>query len=304
MKRQRRRGALDPSDRAKPFLRSRNVNLASLFVAVLAILGVVAWRAVVETERRAGATTTYPPALVAAAKVFEAATASGGTGYRFDVVQRQVEYPRPSGPLPAVVDPSSPTTILRRADHLFVNSIVSRGRVSPSAFWMEMRFGPDEDQVGTFDLAPSMFGVIVKGGQMWRNDGAGWFPTDVSPGAGMDPGTASKLPDLLRNLKNARDLGTGAGADATLRHFSGAVDIANFPGVVASDGAKFTESPVAVHLWVDEQDRLVRLEARARNLNEPTFELRIDTVVSFTYQAAGIAPDPSPAAPSSPIPQP
>ena len=80
--------------------------------------------------------------------------------------------------------------------------------------------------------------------------------------------------------------------------YRGQVGISVFPGVVASDGAPFTETPIGVDVWLDGSNRLIALEGRARTLNESTLDLKIVTRIFFTYQAAGVAPDASPLAPS------
>jgi hypothetical protein len=241
---------------------------------------------------------TYPSALLAAGQTLQGATAPGGLGYGFDVVQRQVEYPKAGSSLLPLVDPASPQIITGRVDHLFVNSVLARGRVQPEAFWMEMRFGPDETGTPVFEAAPSMFGVIAKGGTLWRNDGLGWYTTAVSPGVGMDPTTASLLPALLAHLTKISDLGSVALRGQPAHRYSGLVDVAYFPGVIASDGAAFTQTPISVDVWLDGSGRLLQLEGQANNLNEPDVDLRIDTVITFTYLPATQVPDPSPGLPS------
>jgi hypothetical protein len=236
-------------------------------------------------------------ALEAAAKALEAATASGGQGYRFDVAQRQVEYPKPGASGLPIVDQANPKAILKRVDHLYVNTVLARGAVAPGSFWMEMRFGPDETTTPNYDVAPTMFGVIARNGGLWRNDGLGWFSTTVSPGVGMDPATAALLPSMLRSVTSLSDLGRGAIDGTPARHYQGVVDVAVFPGVIASDGAPFTESPIGVDLWLDGSDRLIALEGRTRNLNESALDLKIVTRINFSYQPAGLAPDPVPTAP-------
>jgi hypothetical protein len=236
----------------------------------------------------------YPAQLAAAADALAAATGAAGAGYRFDVTQRQVEYPRPGGSMIPIVDPANPKSILRRVDHLYVNTVLARGAAAPGAFWMEMRYGPDETTAPNYDTSPTMFQVIAKNGGLWRNDGMGWYATSVSPGVGMDPATASLLPQLLRSVTNATNEGSDTVDGQAVRRYGGMVDVTSFPGVVASDGASFTESPISVRLWIDEADRLVQLEGRARNLNESTVDLKIVTTIRFSYEAAGAAPEPLP----------
>lgn len=236
----------------------------------------------------------YPASLLAAADALVAATGPGGQGYRFDVTQRQAVYARPGGSLIPIVDPANPNSVLRRVDHEYVNTVLARGSVATGAFWMEMRFGPDEATEPSFDAAPTMFQVIARGGALWRNDGLGWFETKVSPGVGMDPATAALLPQLLRSVTGAVDQGRETIDGVALRRWAGFVDVASFPGVVASDGAAFTEGPIAVRLWLDSANRLVQLEGRTRNLNEQTFDLKVVTTIKLLYQAAGPPPEPLP----------
>jgi hypothetical protein len=265
-------------------LRSSHV-LASIAIAIAAGLGVGAM---------AFGARPYPASLLSAADTLAASTAVGGQGYRFDVLQRQVEYARPGGSLIPMPDPASPNGVARGVDHVYVNSVLARGNVAPNAFWMEMRFGPDETTEANYELAPTMFQVIDRGGALWRNDGAGWYGTAVSPGVGMDPATAALLPQLLRSVANVSEQGQEVVDGQPLRRYVGTVEVANFPGVVAADGAVFTENPIAVRIWLDSNNRLVRLEGSARNLNESTFDLKIVTTIRITYAAAGPPPIPVP----------
>jgi hypothetical protein len=266
--------------------------------AVALIVGTLAASALAATIGRTDSAAGYPSQLGTAAKALESAVAPGGPGYRFDVVQRQVEYPKAGASDLPIVDAESPQVIVGRVDHLYVNSVLARGRVGPGVFWMEMRFGPDETTTPDYDVAPTMFGVIAKNGSLWRNDGLGWYATTVSPGVGMDPTSASLLPTLLRNIANVSDQGADVIAGQSAHRYRGHVDVTVFPGVVASDGAAFTETPIGVDVWLDGSNRLIALEGRARNLNESTLDLKVVTRIFFTYEAAGAAPDASPLAPS------
>jgi len=271
---------------ARPIRRLRRLPpIASILVVLVAA---AAMAAVVVGAR------PYPAQLLAAADTLAATTAAGGQGYRFDVIQRQVQYPRPGGELIPVVDPANPNAILRRVDHVYVNSVLARGSVALGAFWMEMRFGPDEMTAPDFDVAPSMFQVISNAGRLWRNDGAGWFAARVSPGVGMDPATAALLPQLLRSITGATDQGREVVDGRQLRRYAGFVEVASFPGVVAADGAAFTESPIAVRVWVDGAGRVVQIEGRARNLNDAIYDLKVVTTITLAYEAAGPPPQPVP----------
>jgi hypothetical protein len=248
---------------------------------------------------------SYPSTLSSGARNFETAIGPGGAGLRFQVIQRQTEDARPGGPLVPVLDAADPSVVIGATDHLYVNSVLARGAITPGAFWMEMRFGPTtESAVADFDTSPFLWAVIYQPPNLWRNDGVGWYETDVSPGVGMDPVTAVKLPQALRNLKTITDLGLTTLNGISVRHFSASVDVVNLPGVIASDGASFTETPFPIDLWLDSSNRLVQLQARTRNLNEPDFLLKIDTVVTFTWASPGIVPDPLPTMAPGAQPQP
>jgi hypothetical protein len=262
-------------------------------VPLVASVGILAAAALALVASTMGAR-AYPAPLLAAADALAAATSPTGQGYRFDVTQRQVVYARPGGSLIPVADPANPQSVLRRVDHEYVNTVLARGSVANAAFWMEMRFGPDETTAPDYDAAPTMFQVIAKNGGLWRNDGQGWFTATVSPGVGMDPATAALLPQLLRSITGVVDQGRETVDGESLRRYAGVVDVTSFPGVVAADGAAFTENPIAVRVWIDASDRLVRLEGKARNLHEQTFDLKVVTTIGLLYQPAGTAPEPLP----------
>ncbi len=286
--------------------RVRPGRLAAAVVAVFALSAAVGFAAAAQGAAPAPLVTgPYPAGLRAAADALEAATGAGGTGYQFEVEQRQAEDALPGGPEIALYDPSDKAKVTGHTAHFYVNSTVVRGRVAPGALWMEMRVGPGEGVAADFDKAPPMWAVIWRDQTAWRNEGQGWFRADTSPGVGMDPVTAARLPGMLRNLSNVTDIGPATlQGGAKARHYAGLADIADFPGVVASDGAPFTESPVRVDVWVDQLGRVVRIEATARNLNEAEYNLHVDTVITFSYTAAGPVPDPAPLAPADMLPNP
>ena len=264
-----------------------------IVVVTTGVLAVVAALAALTTPANA-----RPTQIEAAATALEAAVAPGGAGYRFEVSQRQVVYPVAGASDIPVIDRGSPGVVARRVDHQYVNTVLARGQVAPGQFAMEMRFGPDETTTPDYDVAPTMFRVVTKNGVVWRNDGLGWYQTSVSPGVGMDPTTASLLPSLLRSVTDATDLGGDVIGGVPVHGYRTRVDVAVFPGVVASDGASFTESPIGVDLWFDGLQRLVAIEGRARNTNEAGVDLRIVTRIGILYVAAGPAPEPSPLVPS------
>lgn len=242
----------------------------------------------------------YPRPLIAAADALVAATAPDASGYTFEVVQRQVMRARPGGPRVPVPDPADQTRTLRLADAWYVGGVTSRGAVTPNGFWMEMRAGPGESQPPAFDTAAPLRAVIERDGHLWRTNGAGWFETDASPGQGMDPLTAARLPLLLRRLGGVHDLGSETIEGVTLHRYAGIVDTLNDPGIAASDGFTFTSPEVPVELWLDAANHLVRLRGTALNLNMVEFDLVIDTMVTFDYAAPGAPPEPVPTLVPSP----
>ncbi len=244
----------------------------------------------------------YPAALVEAAGALEAATAPGGVGYTFEAVQRQVVRRKADGPGVPVTDPADPQLVVGHVEALYVSGTTSRGARTPAAFWMAMRAGPGENAAPDFDRGSLLAAVLERDGRLWRTDGPGWFETDVSPGQGMDPLTAARLPYLLRRLGSPTDIGLETIGGQALHHYAGVAAAADYPGVVASDGLVFTSSPVAVELWLDAANRLVTLRGQALNLNETGFELVVASSVTFGYGAPGAPPDPVPTLAPPPVP--
>jgi hypothetical protein len=270
--------------------------LRQLIVAGLTGVVLVAVLAVVIQVR--GAALAAPPAAVgaldlAAAKL-EASLGSGGTGISFRVVQRNTVFARPDGPKISVVEDADPHKVVATVDEYAVNSMVSVGGVSPAGFWMEIRQGPEPGATPDFEKSPLFWRVSERDGSLWRDDGAGWYPVDVSPGMGMDPITARLLPALVRGLSDLRDLGQVELDGRSLHAFKGRATPELYPGVVASDGKDFTSETFEISVWLDEDDRLVRLQAAPKNLNQKVFDLIADTVVELSYDQPLPPPAPQP----------
>src|SRR5204863_290981 len=132
------------------------------------------------------------------------------------------------------------------------------------------------------------------------NDAAGWYATDNPPGVGLDPRTAALLPALLRKATGVADAGTTPVNGATLPAVTGSAKVADIPGVIASDGAGFTELVAPLEFAFDDQGRLAQVHVLARNTNLDVYDLLIDTTITFAYPTtAAPLPDPSPARPAS-----
>ena len=240
--------------------------------------------------------------LQGAADTIDVALSKGGSGLTFEAVQRNTLHMKAGGPQIAVRTQDDPTKVVAMVDDFYVNAMVSRGAVTPDSFWMFMRRGPAEGQPADFDRSEPIFSVIQREGVMWRNDGRGWYATDASPGMGMDPVTARQLPQLLRSLPSAEVLPPTLFDGRLLVGIRGTAKPNDYPGVIASDGRDFTDSAIDVTFWLDDDGRLCRLEAHARNLNQTTWDLISEVVVTFAYGGTGDPPDPSPALATEPGP--
>lgn len=233
--------------------------------------------------------------LAATAAGLEQATAPGGPGYRFTVLQTATLHQRTSGdPIP-VADPADPHKVVGTASEAYVTSMISAGVVAPDGFWMEMRLGPTPGKPPDFAASPVVFTVIEGPDGTARNDGQGFYDTDQSPGMGMDPVTAKAFPRLLAGQTKLADLGAAEVDGATLHGFAGTAAREDFPGVVAADGLAFTEATFPIEVWFDADGRLVRVVARARNLNQDVWDLVLETVVSLDFTPAGTRPASQPA---------
>jgi hypothetical protein len=284
----------------------------ALVVAVLGTAGLAVAPLLGPATLRPSVVAGGPPvaaeALTAAAAELATATAPGGTGYRFTVVQTATLRQRGGGePIP-VVDPADPRTVTGTAPEAYVTAMVSAGAVSPDGFWMEMRRGPKPGERPDFAKSPVVFTVVDDGRTVRRNDGQGFYE-GPSPGMGFDPATAAALPGLLERLaaQELTDLGTAELDGTTLHGVAGTAAREDYPGAVAADGLAFTETTFPVEAWFDAEGRLVRLVARARNLNQDTWDLVLETALAFEAGPAGARPAALPAfdaaaAPAAPDP--
>ena len=252
-----------------------------------------------------GAPSADPTTLkTAAADLLAATTAKGGTGYRFEIVQRATQHARPGGPALLVADPAAPDSPPNEVDESYVIGLVETGYVTPAGFYMEMRAGPASAEAPVDLVAGElMFRALVRGGVTYRDDGEGWYATDSPPGIGLDPVTAAALPGLLRNARNPKeaDLAVAKGelgrsrADAA-RGITADGAVADIPGVIAVDGASFTQITAPLDFTFDAAGRLVGLVVTARNANATVHDLAVVTKITLRYDDVPTAlPKPEPA---------
>jgi hypothetical protein len=240
---------------------------------------------------------TPAEALDVAATTLERATGSKGAGFTFQVVSRSTLYAKADGPRIEIPDPADPTKVGSLADEYYIGASIAAGMATPDGFWLQMRAGPDKDAAPDFDKAQLTLAALVRGKEMWRNDGDGWYGSDGVPGIGLDPVTVAKLPSLLRNATDP------AATDAQLQDgklvatVTATGKIADAPGLMAVDAESFTVLVAPIDFEIDDQGRLIELHARMRNTRVDTFDLIVDTVITFGYDAPGPLPDPVPTAP-------
>jgi hypothetical protein len=166
-----------------------------------------------------------------------------------------------------------------------------------------MRTGPAPGQTPDFLHAELQFSALAKGSNTWRNDSDGWYETEVPPGIGLDPRTASLLPGLLRGASSPVDAGSGLKDGVPVRRVKAGGKVAEIPGIVAADGESFTKLLEPIDYAFDATGRLVELRVVAQNLNMTDYDLVVETTITLRYDTPpGPLPDPVPAyvAPSNP----
>jgi hypothetical protein len=258
------------------------------FVLLLAVVaGIVAVRTAGSPSAAAGSDALRS----AGADGLDAALGRGGTGIGFEVIQTSTLYAKTDGPPIELRSPDDAKTVTAIVDQYQVGTVLSRGGATADAFWMEVLIARDKPDFSSAELFAR---VLERDGKLWRDDGVGWYITDESPGVGMDPATAHALAGALRSLKQAGPLEAAAFDGRTLNGVRGVTTPDAYPGVIAADGAAFTDKSIAMDCWFDGQGRLVRLEARARNLNQEIYDLIVSTVVTISYGNEGGPPDPTP----------
>jgi hypothetical protein len=243
----------------------------------------------------AGANLTPAARLGSASTVLGTALAKGGAGVSFFALQRTVEYARTGGPLIPVVDPVDPRKIIGQTDHLFINAMMSKGEVTPDGFFMAMRLGSETtSSAADFDAAQPIFSVLSRDGVTWRNDGAGWYQSTDLPGMGIDLATIRLLPRALGRVGSLTSAGSESLQGGLASAFTGTVAVSDYPGAVAADGAAFTDPAIATKVWVDGNNRPVQLWIRARNTNQPDYDLISETTVTLDFSPVAALPSPDP----------
>ncbi|MCI0345959.1 MAG: hypothetical protein L0221_11035 [Chloroflexi bacterium] len=185
-------------------------------------------------------------------------------------------------------------------------SAISRGYARGTVFVQDIRHATDLRKPYVFDLATPDFRTVVKDDVVWRDEGDGSFTTERAriPGLGVDPFTLTRWPDLLRRLDDVKDHGVEDADGQQLHHYSGTADAADWPGIVAADGLAFTATPIAVDVWLDGNDRLVRLAGLTQNLAETDVTLLITTTVTLSTDVPAVMAQPLPLLVGSPEPKP
>jgi hypothetical protein len=281
--------------------------------ALLPLLGIVVLINVQLSAREAvgsalGISSKPPLSLAARApsdRLSEAATAfanaATGAGMTFQVDERSVLYAKPGGPLIEVPDPKDRYRYLGFADRLYIGGIIADGTISADGFYIAMRQGPATED-GTPDFKGQLeMASLTSLGQTWRNDAAGWYETKEPPGIGLDTATVALLPRLLSQATGATDAGTKTVDDSLASVIRADGKIANAPGLLAIDGASFSELREPIAFALDEQGRLVELTSVIRNTNSDIFDLIVTTTITFRYGSTPALPLPVPLAPP-PVP--
>jgi hypothetical protein len=249
-----------------------------------------------------GGSVTPVARLASAAQVMTSAMGAGGAGFNFFAIQRNTEYAKPLGPKIAVMDPADQRTVIGETDQLFVNAMMSRGFVTSDGYFMEMHLAKADSTATDFATAPKIFAVLQQAGKLWRDDGQGWYPTDESPGMGIDPTSLRLLPAGLTKVNALKTVGTTPLDGIPTTEFSATASIDDYPGAVAADGKTFTEATFPVLVWLDGQNRVVQLVITARNLNQTEYDLVSETTITFDYGPAAALPAPAPTMAPEPLP--
>jgi hypothetical protein len=241
---------------------------------------------------------------LAAADLLEQATATGGAGYRFEIVQRSTIQARPDGPKLPAANPDDPqASPLGEVDAQYLMGLTESGFVTPAGFSMEMRAGPGEAAAPADPRTGELqFRALVRDGKTYRDDGLGWYATDAPPGIGLDPASAALLPRLLRNASDARDVELdavegelGRVDPRALRALTAAAVVADLPGIIAADAASFTKLIGPIALTFDSDGRVIGIVVTAHNTRMETFDLVVVTEIAIHYDGVPAdLPDASP----------
>jgi hypothetical protein len=227
-----------------------------------------------------------------AADQLEAAVASDGVA--FHIVQTSTMRTKPGGPLIDIPDPSNGRVIIGQAEEYLAYVLLERGVIRPNGFWSEIRAWPASAGEPVWDKAELRRSAVVRDGVAWRNDREGWYRTEVVPGIGLDPATAALLPKLLReSTGDTRQADTVVDGAPQMR-VDATAEKANIPGVVAADGAPYTQLLAPVEFAFDATGRLVSIRVVALNTNLEEYDLVVDTLITLRYDGVGGLPQPDP----------
>jgi hypothetical protein len=237
--------------------------------------------------------------LSVAADKIAAATARDGSGFTFTVVSRSTLHQRDGGPLIEVPDPVDPKRTLELATSYYVGGSLAEGIVTPDGYFLQLKGGPvPEDRQPDIAAAVPTLAALVKDGKTFRDDGDGWYETDLPPGIGLDEATIALLPTLLRDAGSpeATDARLVDGAVAAGIRAEGSIEDA--PALHAVGTLEYTELLGPMSFALDEDNRLVEIGAVMRNLRMETFDLLVTTTVTLRYPTEPLVlPEPVPAMP-------
>jgi len=255
------------------------------FIAAIVVVGALASRVATPIPVAFAAPAlegTPDDQLTVAADTIAVATAKGGSGFTFTVVSRSTLYQKEGGPLIEVPDPVDPSAKPDLVSTVYVGGSLADGLVTPDGYFLQLRGGPvPEKEAPDIDAAVPTLAALVKDGTTYRNDGEGWYETDLPPGIGLDEATIALLPKLLRDASSpsateARvvDGDVAAAIEATGR-------LADAPAIHAVGTLDYTELLGPMTFALDGQGRLVELRALMRNTKLETFDLLVETVITF-----------------------
>lgn len=274
-----------------------SIAVAVALLPAAALAGILILRATdTPVDPRVGATLTADQRLDLAADTIVVAMARGGAGFTFTVVSRSTLVARAGGPKIEIPDPTDPSKVASLADSYYIGASIASGAVTPDGYWIQMRRGPDSATgAPDFVAAEPTLAALVRAGVIWRNDGAGWYVTDIAPAIGLDPATIARLPKLLREAGGPSLAGAFTTDSGTLTKVSATGSVANAPGLIAVDLERETVLVAPMEFGLDDAGHLAWIHARLRNTNESTFDLIVDVTITITYPTSPPSlPDPVP----------
>jgi hypothetical protein len=192
-----------------------------------------------------------------------------------------------------------PKRTLELATSYYVGGSLAEGIVTPDGYFLQLKGGPvPEDRQPDIAAAVPTLAALVKDGKTFRDDGDGWYETDLPPGIGLDEATIALLPTLLRDAGSpeATDARLVDGAVAAGIRAEGSIEDA--PALHAVGTLEYTELLGPMSFALDEDNRLVEIGAVMRNLRMETFDLLVTTTVTLRYPTEPLVlPEPVPAMP-------